>query len=174
MILCHGVFFPCFVVTFRSNLLLSNICSTNHAWWCSCLSHTYMLMVSLILLSALKFLLNFLMNLLAALEWWILLILFGCKRISYYCLGSNLFSRAKSSPVCLVACTLINFGTVSSIISKARARQLRVELQAITLDSLSISNYLHKIRTIMDVLALIGDHVPFSHHIEVILEGLTS
>ncbi|KAI5435479.1 hypothetical protein KIW84_022055 [Lathyrus oleraceus] len=54
--------------------------------------------------------------------------------------------------------------------TRARARQLRVELRAITLDSMSIQDNLLKIRTIIDALASIGDPLPVSHHIDVILE----
>lgn len=58
--------------------------------------------------------------------------------------------------------------------TRARARQLRVELCASTLDSQSVSDYLLKIRTIVDALASIGDPVPVTHHIDVILEDLPS
>lgn len=58
--------------------------------------------------------------------------------------------------------------------TRARARQLRVELRALTLDSQSVSDYLLKIRMIVDALASIGDPIPSSHHIDVILEGLPS
>ncbi|CAI8608272.1 unnamed protein product [Vicia faba] len=54
----------------------------------------------------------------------------------------------------------------------AKARQLQVELCALTLDTQSVQDYLLKIRTIMDSLASIGDLVPSTHHIDVILEGL--
>lgn len=43
---------------------------------------------------------------------------------------------------------------------------------AYSVASLSIQYYLLKIRTIVDALASIGDPIPFSHHIDVILEGL--
>ena len=56
----------------------------------------------------------------------------------------------------------------------AKARQLRVELCALTLGNQSVQDYLQKIRTIVDSLASIGDPVPLSHHIDVILEGLPS
>lgn len=58
--------------------------------------------------------------------------------------------------------------------TRARARHLRVELRAITLDSFSVQDYLHKIRTIVDALTSIGYPIPPSHHIDVILEGLTA
>lgn len=54
----------------------------------------------------------------------------------------------------------------------ALARQLRVELRAITLDNLTIKDYLIKIRTIVDALTSIGNPIPSSHHIYVILEGV--
>lgn len=56
----------------------------------------------------------------------------------------------------------------------ARARQLRVERHAIMLDALSTQGYFLKIKTIIDVLTSIGDPLPSSHHINVILEGLSS
>lgn len=46
-----------------------------------------------------------------------------------------------------------------------------MELRAITLENSYVQEYLHKIRTIVDALASIGDLVPTSHHINVILEG---
>lgn len=39
---------------------------------------------------------------------------------------------------------------------------------------MSIQDNLLKIRTIIDALASIGDPLPVSHHIDVILEGLPS
>lgn len=56
----------------------------------------------------------------------------------------------------------------------ARARQLHVELHALTLGENSIYDYLLSIRKIVDALASIGDHVPSTHHVDVILEGLPS
>lgn len=40
------------------------------------------------------------------------------------------------------------------------------------LDNLFVQDYLLKIRTIIDALASIGDHIPCSRHIDVILVGL--
>ncbi|XP_058726500.1 uncharacterized protein LOC131597854 [Vicia villosa] len=56
--------------------------------------------------------------------------------------------------------------------TRAKARQLRVELRALSLDNSSIQEYLLKICNIVDALASIGDPIPSSHHIDVILEGL--
>lgn len=53
-----------------------------------------------------------------------------------------------------------------------RSRHLRVEIRSITLDSLPVQDYLLKIRIIVGALASIGDHIPLSQHIDVILEGL--
>lgn len=53
----------------------------------------------------------------------------------------------------------------------ARAHQLCVELHVITLNAPSILDYLLKIRTIVDTLGFIGDPLPSSHHINVILES---
>lgn len=58
--------------------------------------------------------------------------------------------------------------------TRARALQLHVERCAIMLDALSIQDYFLKIKTIIDVLTSIGDPLPSSHHINVILEGLSS
>ncbi|MCI13067.1 retrovirus-related Pol polyprotein from transposon TNT 1-94, partial [Trifolium medium] len=57
---------------------------------------------------------------------------------------------------------------------QTRARHLRVELRAITLENSSIQDYLLRIRHTVDELTSIGDPLPVSHHIDVILEGLPS
>lgn len=49
-----------------------------------------------------------------------------------------------------------------------------MELHAITLDKLTIKEYLIKILTIVDALTSIGNPIPSSHHIYVILEGLSA
>lgn len=54
----------------------------------------------------------------------------------------------------------------------AREYQMRVELCTITLYNSSFQYYHLKISTIINSLASIGDHVPPSHHINVIFEGL--
>lgn len=54
----------------------------------------------------------------------------------------------------------------------ARARQLHVELRALTFDNSSVQEYLLNIHNIVDSLASIGDVIPVSHHIDVVLEGL--
>lgn len=54
----------------------------------------------------------------------------------------------------------------------ARARQLRVELRAITLDNSFVQDYLLRFCTIVNALASTGGLLPPSHHIDVILEGL--
>lgn len=89
-------------------------------------------------------------------------------------LQSRLFNEILS---CVLGC--INAPNLSDNLfcyfqkhSRARARQLHVELCALTLDNSSILEYFHKIRTIVDALASIGDLIPASHHIDVILEGL--
>ena len=56
--------------------------------------------------------------------------------------------------------------------TRARAKQLCVRLRALTLDNSSVQEYLLKVRTIVNSLASIGDPIPASHHIDVILEGL--
>lgn len=53
-----------------------------------------------------------------------------------------------------------------------RARHLRIELHVITLDTHLVQDYLFKIHTIVNALASIGDHIPHSHYIDVILERL--
>ncbi|KAK2354410.1 putative mitochondrial protein [Trifolium repens] len=58
--------------------------------------------------------------------------------------------------------------------TRARARHLRVELRAHALDGSSIKEYLLRIRKTVDELTSIGDAIPASHHIDVILEGLPS
>lgn len=58
--------------------------------------------------------------------------------------------------------------------TRARAKQLRVELRALTLNNCIFQEYLLKIHTIVDSLASIGDPAHVSHHIEVIFEGLPS
>jgi hypothetical protein len=58
--------------------------------------------------------------------------------------------------------------------TRARARHLRVELRAHSLDGSPIKEYLLRIRRTIDELASIGDAIPASHHIDVILEGLPS
>ena len=47
-----------------------------------------------------------------------------------------------------------------------------LNLRVLTLDTLSVQDYLLKIRTIVDALASIGDPILVSNHINVILEGL--
>lgn len=58
--------------------------------------------------------------------------------------------------------------------TRARVRQLCVELRALTLENSIVQEYLLKIRNIVDALAPIGDPIPCSHHIDIILEGLPS
>ncbi|GAU17842.1 hypothetical protein TSUD_329680 [Trifolium subterraneum] len=55
---------------------------------------------------------------------------------------------------------------------RAKARQLRVELRSTTLENRTVKEYLLRIRVLIDNLASIGDHVPLSQHIDIILEGL--
>lgn len=54
----------------------------------------------------------------------------------------------------------------------ARACQLKVELCDITINNLTIQDYLLKIRAIVDALAFIGDPISCSHQIVMIFEGL--
>lgn len=49
-----------------------------------------------------------------------------------------------------------------------------MELRALIFDNSTIQVLLFKVRTIVDALASNGDHIPSSHHIDVILEGLPS
>lgn len=56
--------------------------------------------------------------------------------------------------------------------TQARSRQLRCELRATTLESLSISKYLLKIQTIVNSLSAIGEPISSREHLDVILEGL--
>ncbi|MCI16016.1 retrovirus-related Pol polyprotein from transposon TNT 1-94, partial [Trifolium medium] len=58
--------------------------------------------------------------------------------------------------------------------TRARARHLRVELRSHTLAGSTIQEYLLRIRHTVDELTSIGDAIPVSHHIDVILEGLPS
>jgi histone deacetylase 1/2 len=55
---------------------------------------------------------------------------------------------------------------------RAKARQLRVELRATTLENSTVQEYLLRIRLIIDNLASIGDPLPLNQHLDVILEGL--
>ncbi|MCI13611.1 retrovirus-related Pol polyprotein from transposon TNT 1-94, partial [Trifolium medium] len=55
---------------------------------------------------------------------------------------------------------------------RAKARTLRVELRSTTLENRSIKEYLLRIRMLVDNLASIGDPVPISQHMDIILEGL--
>jgi histone deacetylase 1/2 len=55
---------------------------------------------------------------------------------------------------------------------RAKARQLRVELRATTLENSTVQEYLLRIRLIVDNLASIGDPIPLNQHLDVILEGL--
>lgn len=80
---------------------------------------------------------------------------------------------------CVLGCTLAHelWGRLFQYFHKqtcVHARQLHVELCAMKLNSLSNQDYLLKIRLIVDALASIGDPLPVSHHIDVILEGLPS
>jgi len=54
----------------------------------------------------------------------------------------------------------------------ARARQLRSELRATTLDDQSVDDYLQRIKHLVDSLASVKDSIPSQQHINVILEGL--
>lgn len=58
--------------------------------------------------------------------------------------------------------------------TRTRARQLRVELPVMSLESNSIQDYLLQIRLILDALTSIGDPLLVSHHIDVILESFPS
>jgi histone deacetylase 1/2 len=55
---------------------------------------------------------------------------------------------------------------------RAKARQLRVELRATTLENSTVQEYLLRIRLLIDNLASIGHPLPLSQHFDVILEGL--
>ncbi|GAU10541.1 hypothetical protein TSUD_424210, partial [Trifolium subterraneum] len=57
---------------------------------------------------------------------------------------------------------------------RAKARTLRVELRSTTLLNRTVKEYLLHIRRIIDNLASIGDPIPLSQHIDIILEGLPS
>jgi histone deacetylase 1/2 len=57
---------------------------------------------------------------------------------------------------------------------RAKARQLRVELRTTTLENRTVQEYLLRIRLLVDNLASIGDPLPLSQHIDIILEGLPS
>ncbi|MCH82619.1 retrovirus-related Pol polyprotein from transposon TNT 1-94, partial [Trifolium medium] len=57
---------------------------------------------------------------------------------------------------------------------RAKARTLRVELRSTTLENRTIKEYLLRIRMLIDNLASIGDPVPLSQHMDMILEGLPS
>ncbi|KAI5409174.1 hypothetical protein KIW84_054833 [Lathyrus oleraceus] len=54
--------------------------------------------------------------------------------------------------------------------TRPRARQLCVELCALTLDNSSVQEYFHKICTIVYALASFGNSISASHHIDVILK----
>jgi histone deacetylase 1/2 len=54
---------------------------------------------------------------------------------------------------------------------RAKARQLRVELRTTTLENRSVKEYLLRIRLLVDKFASIGDPLPLSQHIDIILEG---
>jgi hypothetical protein len=56
--------------------------------------------------------------------------------------------------------------------TRVRARHLHVELHAHTLANSTIKEFLLRIRKTVDELGSIGDPIPVSHHIDVILEGL--
>jgi len=55
---------------------------------------------------------------------------------------------------------------------RARARQLRSELRATTLDDRSVDDYLQRIKHLVYSSASVGDSIPSQLHIDVILEGL--
>ncbi|GAU47127.1 hypothetical protein TSUD_247490 [Trifolium subterraneum] len=57
---------------------------------------------------------------------------------------------------------------------RAKARTLRVELRSTSLLNRTVKEYLLQIRRLIDNLASIGDPVPLSQHIDIILEGLPS
>jgi hypothetical protein len=57
---------------------------------------------------------------------------------------------------------------------RAKARTLHVELHSTTLANRSIKEYLLRIRILVDNLASIGDPLPLSQHIDIILAGLPS
>lgn len=54
----------------------------------------------------------------------------------------------------------------------ARSRQLRTELKSMTKGNRSISEYLLRIQTIVDVLSSIGDPVSHRDHLDAFVEGL--
>ncbi|XP_019430758.1 PREDICTED: uncharacterized protein LOC109338080 [Lupinus angustifolius] len=56
--------------------------------------------------------------------------------------------------------------------TKARSQQLRSQLCSITQDFLSISEYFHKIKNLVDALVFIGAPISTSEHIDYILDGL--
>lgn len=57
-------------------------------------------------------------------------------------------------------------------LTHARARQLRSELCAATLEDRYVDDYLQRIKHLVDSLASVGDSIPSQQHIDVILEGL--
>jgi histone deacetylase 1/2 len=54
---------------------------------------------------------------------------------------------------------------------RAKARQLRIELRTTTLENRTVKEYLLRIRLLVDKFASIGDPLPLSQHIDIILEG---
>ncbi|XP_019432742.1 PREDICTED: uncharacterized protein LOC109339708 [Lupinus angustifolius] len=62
--------------------------------------------------------------------------------------------------------------SLCSLQTKARSRQLRSQLRSITQDSLSISEYIRKIKNLVDALVFIGAPISTSEHIDYVLDGL--
>jgi len=57
---------------------------------------------------------------------------------------------------------------------KSHARQLRTVMRAISLNSKSINEYLHKIKSYVDELVGVGVHIHHKEYIDTLLEGLLS
>lgn len=57
--------------------------------------------------------------------------------------------------------------------TRAKARQLRTELRHLSLDDMSVEDFLAKVKSIVDSLASVRDPVSPKEHLDVILEGLT-
>lgn len=58
--------------------------------------------------------------------------------------------------------------------TRVKARHLGSELRATTLSDHSVSEYLLRIKALVDSLATVGDLVPLQEYVDVILEGLRS
>ena len=102
-------------------------------------------------------------------------IVFGTNRISFFLHGCNPLFLVKLFLALLVVDRHGSYGITSSHIfslTRVKIHQVHNELQNLSLDNRSISDYLLHVQTLDNALTSIGEFVSNSEHLNLILDGL--